>query len=99
VLANLVAVADPEVAAHAIEVFVERVRSQYGTVTDLVGLSQGSPALDIDIGIEHTVGTHDYIGLYDTEFAYSDTGADNGIGGNYSGVGDYRRWIDGHEFV
>ena len=98
-LADLVAVADAEIAARAVEVFVERVGAEHRAGADLVARAEGGPALDIDVGIEHAVGADDHFGLNDTEFADSHAGADDGIGRDDGGGGDHRRWIDGHEVV
>src|SRR5450759_4763675 len=99
VLADLVAVADAEIAAGAGKVLVERVGAENGARADLVALAQRGPALDIDIGIEDTVRTYHHFGLDDAEVADAHTGADDGIGRDDGGGGDHRRWIDGHEFV
>src|SRR5450759_575844 len=99
VLAELVAVADAEIAAGAGEVLVERVGAEDGARADLVALPEGGPALDIDVGIEDTVRTYHHLGLDDAEFADAHTRSDDGIGRDDGGGGDHRRWIDGHEFV
>src|SRR5665811_2336594 len=99
VLADLVALADTEIAAGAGKVLVERVGAEHGAGADLVALAEGGPALDIDVGIEDTVGSHDHFGLDDAKLADSHTRADDGIGRDDGGGGDHRRWIDGHEFV
>src|ERR1035437_9724629 len=46
VLADLVAVADTEIAASAGKVLVERVGAEHGAGADLVALAEGGPALD-----------------------------------------------------
>src|SRR5664279_3522489 len=98
-LADFVAVADAKITAVTGEVLIERVCAEDGAGADLVALAEGSPALDVYVGIEDTVGADNGIGLDDAEFADSHTGSDIGAGGDDGGGGDDGRWIDGHEFV
>ena len=56
VLADLVVVADAEIAAGAVEVLVERIGAEHRAGADLVARAERGPALDVDVGIEHAVG-------------------------------------------
>ena len=51
-LADLVAVADFQIAALAGEVFVEGIGAEHGAGGDFVALAEGGPAFDVDVGFE-----------------------------------------------
>ena len=99
VLADLVAVADSQIAAGAVEVLVQRQRAEHGAGADLVALAEGGPAFDINVRIEDAARAQHYVALDDAEFADSHRGADDGVGRNDGGGGNRGRWIDGHESV
>src|SRR5271157_67350 len=98
-LANLVAVADSQVAARAGEVLVQRIGAEHRAGGDFVAVSQGGPAFDVHVGFEQAAGADEDVAFDDTEFADPDAGPDRGFGMDPGGVGDHGRWIDGHEFV
>src|ERR1035438_2979188 len=99
VLANLIAVADSQIAAGAVKVLVERVGAEHRARADLVPLAEGGPALDINVGIEHATGAQNYVPLDHAVFADSHPWADDSVGRDDGGGGNRGRRIDGHELV
>src|SRR4051812_8815679 len=96
VLANLVAVAEPEVAALAGEALVERVGAEDGAGGDLVPLAQGRPALDVDVRFQHAVGADDDVALDDAEVGDADARSDDCVGVHAGRRGDRCGGVDCH---
>ena len=69
VLADLVAVADAQIAALAGEVLVERIGAEHGAGRDLVALAERGPALDVDVRLEPAAGADDDVRLDHAVFA------------------------------
>ena len=85
VLADAVAVADPEITALAAEIFVERVAAENGAHGNLVVGAEGGPALDDDVRLEFRSRPDGDVVFDDNELADLDVFGDLSAGGDARG--------------
>ena len=95
--ADLVVIADPEIATFPFEVFVKGVGAKYDGSTDFIAVSESCPALDVNVRIENTVASEHYILLDDAEFSDHTTGANDRIWVDSGGGGHTRPRVYGHK--
>ena len=69
VLTNLVPVPNPQIAAPAIERFVQRIGPQHSAGGDLILVPERGPALHVNIRFEQTPRANDHIGFNHAIFA------------------------------
>src|SRR5439155_19782122 len=69
VLTNLIAVADAQVASFPGEAFIQWIGAQYSASGDFVALAQNTPALDINVRLEHAAGSDPHVRFDDAELA------------------------------
>src|SRR5690242_2572681 len=93
-LAYLVPVADPEIAAISFEILVEGIGAEYGAGRNLIALAEGGPALDVHVGLEAGVRANHHILLNDGVFADYHARADDGAGMHSCCARDLRRGVD-----
>jgi hypothetical protein len=75
VLADLVVIANVEIAAFAPKVLVERISTENSSGRDFVVISQGGPAFDVDVGLQATVRTNGDVLFDNAVFANRSAGA------------------------
>ncbi len=98
-LANLVAIADFQIAARAREIFVERIGPEHGACGNFVALAQSGPAFHEDVRFESRFGANNDVLLDNREIADDNARSDHRIGMNARGRGDYRRGINWHSRI
>ena len=69
VFADLVAGADAQIAAFAVEILVQRIGAQHGAGRNLVAVAERGPAFHEDVGFEQAIGADGDILFDDAEFA------------------------------
>src|SRR5262249_38209938 len=94
VFADFVLVADAQVTPDAFEIPIQRIVPQHGPRPDLVSLAEASPALDVDVWLQHAAGSDGYIGVYNAIFADAHARADRGPRIHARGRCDRRRGIN-----
>ena len=78
-LPDSVVASDSEVASLTFEVLVERVCPEHGSRRDLIAIAQGSPSLDVDVGLQHAFRANDDVRFYDAKVANYSTGSDDSV--------------------
>ena len=99
VLADLVAVADPQVAALAGESLVERIGAQNGARGDPVAFAQGGPALNVHVGFEDALRAHRDVALDYAEVPDAASRPNGRAGMDAGGGRHHGARIDRHETV
>ena len=98
-LADLIAVADAEIAALAGKAFVERVGAEHRAGRDFVPLPERGPAFHVDVRFQHAAGADRNIAFDHAIFADVDSGSDDGLRVNPRGRRQHGRGVDAHELV